>query len=269
MKILRPVRILAGCAALSGICFGQTGPANDATGWIAQGDADEQNIHTQAALECYLQAEKITPNDSDVLYRMAREYAELMPDQNSEAEKQRLGETALGYAQRAVAGDPHNAHAQLALAICYGRLAKFQDDRTKIDYSRKIKENAEEALRLDPKLDYADFVLGDWNYEMANLNPVLRWLAEIIYGQLPDASNAMAAAYFQHAIALAPQRVAHHIELGRTYAAMGKPDLARTEIERGLALPILEKDDETMKQRGRDVLAALGQPKAAGPTSHR
>jgi hypothetical protein len=62
------------------------------------------------------------------------------------------------------------------------------------------------------------------------------------------------------AILLAPQRVSHHIELGRTYVAMGKKDLARSELETGLALPSIEKDDEVSKARGREVLAKLNKP---------
>jgi len=62
---------------------------------------------------------------------------------------------------------------------------------------------------------------------------------------------------FKKAIELAPQRVSHHVELGRTYAALGQKDLARASINKGLALPNREKDDGDTKQRGRAALAKL------------
>jgi len=235
---------------------------------LAPGDALEVKLQTKEALQLYLDLEKNGETGGELLYRIAREYAELMLDTDSKAEKQRLGELALSYAKRAVAADPKNANAYLSLSICYGRLADFQDNRKKLEYAREIKSNAEEALRLNPKLDYADYVLGAWNYELANLNIVLREMAIVVYGKLPQASNEKAVEYLLQAIELAPQRVAHHIELGRAYAAMGKKDLACSEFETGLALPSLEKDDEITKARGRVALAKLDK-KAPAAIMHK
>src|SRR5450756_2895256 len=76
-------------------------------------------------------------------------------------DEQRLrGEAALANAKRAVAADPKNAQAQLAAAICYGRLAPFVDTRTRIAYSQLIKLHADAALALDPSDNYAYHVLG-------------------------------------------------------------------------------------------------------------
>ncbi len=224
---------------------------------LAPGDALEVKLETKEALQLYLDLEKSGETGAELLARIAREYAELMLDTDSKVEKQRLGEVALSYAKRAVVADPMNANGYLAVSICYGRLAIFQDNKKKLEYAREIKSNAEEALRLNPKLDYADYVLGAWNYEMANLNIVLREMAKVVYGQLPQASNEKAVEYLLQAIELAPQRVAHHIELGRAYVALGKMDLARSEFEKGLALPSLEKDDEINKTLGHLALDKL------------
>lgn len=224
---------------------------------IAKGDALERRLATRAALDVYLEAEKLEPGNADLLHRIAKQYAELMPETSSKAEQRRLGEIALGYAKRAVERDPRNAKAQLSLAICYGRLAPLLDNKTKIAYSKLVKEHVDIALKLDASDDYAWHVLGAWHYELANLNPVLRTLAGVIYGRLPSASNDKAVEYFKKAIAVGPPRVSHQVELGRTYAAMGKADLARVEIEKGLALPSREKDDEDTKRRGREALKRL------------
>ena len=84
-----------------------------------------------------------------------------------------------------------------------------------------------------------------------------RAVAKLIYGALPPASYEDAVRNFQKAISLAPQRVAHHIELGRTYAALGQKEQARAELGKGLALPSREKDDAESKQHGRVALAGL------------
>ena len=121
----------------------------------------------------------------------------------------------------------------------------------------ELAQEAEIAARLDPKNDNAWHVLGRWNYEVANFNPILKALAQAVYGRLPDASNEKAIEYFSEAIALQPRRVAHHLELGRAYLALGEKQRARQQFNKGLSLPSTEKDDENNKQRARMTLKQL------------
>ena len=231
--------------------------AEPAPALIARGDAFDRQLKTRDALAAYLEAEKSEPKDADLLRKIAKQYAELMPGVSAKAEKLKLGEKSVDYVKRAVALDPRDAKVQLSAAICYGRLAPLLDNRAKIEASRLVKDYVERAIKLDPADDYAWHVLGAWNYELANLNSLLRGLAGLIYGTLPSASNDKAVECFQKAIDLAPQRVSHRIEIGRAYAALGRKDLARDALEKGLALPSREKDDEDTKRRGRDALGKL------------
>ena len=240
--------------ALAGATFAASPQIAEA---IARGDAFNQQLKTKEALAAYLDAEKLGGNDADLFRKISREYALSMADVAAKAEKRTRGETALGYARRAVATDPKNATAHLALAICYGRVAPLLDNKTKIAYSKLGKEHAEKSIALGGSDDYAYHVLGAWHYEMANLNPVLRTVAKLIYGAFPPASNEDAVKNFKKAVSLAPQTVAHRVELGRTYAAMGQTELARAELNKGLSLPSREKDDPESKQRAREAVAKL------------
>jgi len=224
---------------------------------LAQGDAYDARLDTAHALESYLQAEKLGRRDADLLYRIARQYALSMNDTGSKDEQRQRGEKALEYAQRAVAADPRHAKAQLSVAICYGRLLPFGDARTKVQYSRLIKEYAETALRLDPTDSYAYHVLGAWNYELAKLNPLMRSAARLIYGAMPAASNEAAVRYLREAVARAPERVSHHVELGRAYAAIGEAAPARAELQAALGLPNREKDDPESRRRAIETLREL------------
>jgi hypothetical protein len=49
----------------------------------------------------------------------------------------------------------------------------------------------------------------------------------------------------------------HHIELGKAYAQVGRTYDARRYLQKGLSMPSREKDDPTLKQTGRAVLATL------------
>jgi tetratricopeptide (TPR) repeat protein len=224
---------------------------------LAQGDALDAQLKTKEALAIFLEAEKQAPANAEVLRRIAKAEAELMTETGVKTQRKDLGVKSVDYARRAVAADPNNAMTHLTLAVCCGRVAPYLDNQDKINYSKIVKEHAGKALALDPSNDYGYHVLGAWNYELAGLNPILRAIARIVYGSVPEASYDDAVANFKKAIALAPQRVAHHIELGRTYAAMGQAKLAKAELTEGLALPCREKDDPETKERGRLALQKL------------
>jgi tetratricopeptide (TPR) repeat protein len=224
---------------------------------ITAGDALDQQNRSSEALSLYIKADAIKPNDSEILRRISKQYAQLMLDATTSSERAELGRKALDAAKRAVAADPNNAQAHLSLAIVYGRIALNEPPRRKIEMSRLIKLEAETAARLDPKNDYAWHVLGRWNYEIANFNPLLKGLAQAIYGKIPNASNEKAVECFQSAIVLQPRRVIHHLELGRTYLALGEKQKARDELNKGLSLPSIDKDDDDNKQRARVTLKQL------------
>jgi tetratricopeptide (TPR) repeat protein len=246
------------CALSLAICLlAVLARADSPDALIKQGDALDAKFENQKALDVYLAAQKLGPPNAEILRRIAQEYGELMADTNSDEQKRALGEKALDYAKQSVAADPKDAMAQLALAVCYGRIAPLLDNKTKIAYSRLVKQYADAALALDPNNDLTYNVLGSWNYELAGLNPFLRAIAGFIYGSVPDASYEDAVKDFQKALELNPNRLANHIGLGRAYAAMGKTTEAKAELERGLAMPNVAKDDPFVKQQARETLSSI------------
>ena len=225
--------------------------------WMSRGDALDAKHQTKEGLAAYREGEKLGVTPAALLHRLAKQYGLSMNDEPTEAGKKAAGEKALAYAQRSVGADPKDADAHVALAICYGRLARFQDTKIQIAWSRLIRESAEEGLRLDPDHELGCYVLGSWHYEMAGLNPVKRALARIIYGALPPASYGEAVTYFKRAIAVNPARMASYIDLGMTYAELDDEASAKQMLALGLALPDRDRDDPMVRARGKQALADL------------
>ena len=225
--------------------------------WMDRGDESDAKHQTKASLAAYLEGEKLGPPPAALLHRLAKQYGLSMNDEPTEAGKKAAGQKALAYAQRSVAADPKDADAHVALAICLGRLARFQGTKIQITWSRLIRESAEEGLRLNPDHELGCYVLGSWHYEMAGLNPLKRALARVIYGALPPASYAEAAAYFKRALALNPARMASYIDLGMTYAELDDETSAKHMLTLGLALPDRDRDDPMVRARGKQALADL------------
>jgi tetratricopeptide (TPR) repeat protein len=224
---------------------------------IKKGDDFDQKLQAAEALDFYLPAEKLEPNSASLLLRIARQYRHLMVDATTREEKLRLGGIGLDFALRASALWPNDSEAQLSPAISYGKMVPLQGIKEQIESARRIKDAVDKAIKLDPDNDLAWDVLGRWNKVLADVNGLKRAVGSLLYGELPTGSNAEAVSCFQKAIEINPNRLMHYIELGQTYAQMGRTGDARRLLAKGLAMPDVEKDDPDLKRRGRETLAKL------------
>ena len=224
---------------------------------ITKGDALDEKLQATEALQFYLPAEKLQPKNVRLLVRIARQYRHLLADATSREEKLRLGGIALEYAQRAATLAPNDSEAQLSIAISYGKMLPLMGTKDQMEASRRIKETVDKAIKLDPRNDLAWHVLGRWHRVLSDVNMLKRGLASVVYGKLPQTTTQEAVKCFEKAIELNPTRLMHYIELGRAFAQMGQPVEAQRLIEKGLAMPSVEKDDPEAKRRGRETLANL------------
>ncbi|HWZ94037.1 MAG TPA: hypothetical protein VNW30_02490 [Opitutaceae bacterium] len=222
-----------------------------------QGLAAEAHFDAKTALGLFLKADAARPNDPFILEKISKQYSDSIIDTADPDEKKRRAEKAVAYAQRAVALEPKSAINLTSLAVSYGKLGFYSSTRTEIAYSRLVKDYAERALALNPNYDWACHVLGRWNYEIASIGATERFFVKLAYGSLPDASTAEAVRLLRRAVVLAPQMPAHHAELGFAYLADKQPDLARTEFESAIRLPLQQKYDIEEKVRAQAALETL------------
>lgn len=226
--------------------------------WLDEALAAEARLDSAQALQLYLEADAAQPGDPFILQKIARQYSDLAIDQPTPEEKLRYVQTALDYARRAVALNPHNAVNVLSLAVCHGKLAAYGDTRDKVRYSRLVKEEAEQALRLAPDYAWAHHLLGRWHHEVATLGPTARFFVRLFYGGLPPASLETGIAELKRATELEPGELNHWLELGFAHAAAGRTAEARQNWTHGLAMPARGRHDEAAKERARTALLAAG-----------
>ncbi len=228
--------------------------AESADSLIAEGDLFYAKLQASEALKYYLPAEKLEPNNVRLLVHISREYRHLMSDETDRTSKVRLGSVAVEYAKRAVAVDPKDPDAQLAVAISYGQVQPYEGDRQRFDAVHVIKNAADKTIQLDPHNDLGWHVLGRWYEGLAEVDPMHRTLAQTL-GGLPPATYEEAATCFEKAMQLNPNRLMHYIALGKVYVEMGKKEEGCRLIEKGLAMQNTEKDDPQTKHEGEEILA--------------
>ena len=255
---MRPTFLLHALSAAAALLIANTGiGADTAEELIRRGEGFSAKLQSAEALKSFLPAERLDPKNARLLVHIAQQYRHLMSDAAKREDKVRLGTTAVNYALRSVALAPNDPETYLALAISLGKVTPLLGNKEQFANSPLIKASADKSLALDPANDLAWQVLGRWYLAVADVSGFKRAMAKLAYGNLPAATYADAVRCFEKAILLKPDRLMHHIELGRTYKQMGRDADARKSITTGLALPDTEKDDPETKASGRELLKKL------------
>jgi tetratricopeptide (TPR) repeat protein len=225
--------------------------------FLAQGGLAGKKGDLVTAVKVYSAAEQLEYGNSSNLCALTKCFCDLMHLTRSPAMQKTLAQKALACSQAAVKADPQNATAHICVAICYAKNFPYADNATKVFYSRSIRAESEKAIALDPKQDVAWYLLGRWNYGVANMNLLYKGLVKIAYGGLPAASNAEAVKDFKQAIKLDPRRIINHAELAKVYQATGQKELARPELEKCAQLKPLDPDDAEAQADAARELSAL------------
>ena len=226
------------------------------TNLISQGAAAQARGDVTNAFQFFQRAQSATTNCAD-LCLLTKRYCDLMHDTPAEDLQKSLAQTALACARNAVKADSSNATARLTLAVCYVKNFPYANNRTKVEWSKGIKSECETAIALDPKQDVGYYLLGRWHVGVADMNFFYKGLVKIIYGGLPRASHAEAIQNFKQAIALAPGRIIHRLELAKVYAETGEKKLAIAELETCAALKPTDRDDGAAQKEAAKLLAEL------------
>jgi tetratricopeptide (TPR) repeat protein len=225
--------------------------------WIEQGDSFDRQFKSAEALAAYQKALAAKPNDADLLRKISKQYVEMVLDAPSKKEKLRLAQLGYDTALQAKKLAPNDPEVRVTVAIAAGRLAFYSEPRRRLELSSVVRSESAESVKLDPRFALGWHVLGRWNYEIANLNPLLRVVAEAVYGKMPPASNDEAIRALQKAVDLEPNNALFHAELGRAYLAAGKQAEAKRELQKSLTLPRRTRDDAGAQDRAKQALRGL------------
>lgn len=222
--------------------------------FIKKADTAEKAGKTQIALDAYIAANLKKPDQISTLTKIAKQYGDSMDRLKNKMDRKAAGERSLAWSRHALKVHPQHSDAHLSVAISLGKLVEFMGNKEKIKTSREIKTEAEKALALNPKSDYANHLLGRWHQNIADMSGATRMVAKFIYGKVPRGSFQEALKHFSKARKLQPNRLIHELEYGRTLAMMGRKKEAEAVLSKALGKPNREPDDAAAKLRARKAL---------------
>jgi tetratricopeptide (TPR) repeat protein len=221
---------------------------------VEDGDREFLRTNYKEAAAIYDSVLTAGRDSSVVLWRLARAYV-CMADVADEKEQLDLYRIAGWYAERSIVADSLIADGHTWRAAALGNIAMYEGGKTKIRLTHEIRNELDLAIRLNPSDDIAYSILGSFYIALGDVSWIERQLAAIFLGRLPEGGFPEAEQALRKAIALAPDVIRHHFELGRLYLLMGRDSDARTELQRVTALrPSTGSDPRTQKSAERMIL---------------
>ena len=255
---MKKIGVLAMVSLVSMVSFG-----SDVESSLEQADKLELQGETESAIHVLKDADTAAPDNPQIDKRLSRLYARRIQEISDQTDKKTDATLAVELGKKAVAKLPDDAQAHVGLAAAYGQLCWFVDDKTRVEYSKAIYTEVNKGLALDPDSDYGHLVLARWNFEMATLNPLLKGIAELVYGQFPPASTQAAITHFKKAIELNPNRVIHHAEYAKALEALGEKDKAREEWAKVIDLKAVDAQDRLYQRIAAEHLHQKAPAQAA------
>ena len=141
------------------------------------------------------------------------------------------------FAQQGIKAHPQSDEGYKWLAIALGAQTEDANVMTQIRLSRRVKENIDKALAIDPDDDISLLVLSRWHYKIASLEPFSKTFVKLVYGDLPPASLEKAESLLLRAIGK-KDRIAHRYSLAKVYYRMGRRESALEQLRVALTLPV-------------------------------
>jgi tetratricopeptide (TPR) repeat protein len=215
--------------------------------YITAGDAAHDVFDHETALKNYTAAFEADTKNCEATWKVSRSYADIGDEKEGTEERTEYFKKAEEFARKAIELCPNSDMAHLSLSIAIGRVALMAGKKEQVQLSQSVKEEAEKAIELNPENDTAHHVYARWHRKVATLSGVQKTFAKILYGGLPPASLEKAEEHFNKAIALKPDHINHHLELGITYEEMKEWAKANAEYDQVAKLEAKSNMDKKYK----------------------
>ncbi len=222
---------------------------------IAEGDDfSEKQFDNQKALDKFIEADKLSPNNAETLWRISRSYVDIgehLPTGTDEEKEKQLEiyKMALDYANKAVTADPKNSMAYCRRAIASGRVALFKGVFSVGGLVNSTRDDCEKAIELDPSNAAAYYVLGRAHAKLVEKPKIFRWPLGLGWGNIDDAIKN-----YEKAISLRPGFIMYRLDAARAYVENDDYGKAREQINMIGTLSKQDEDDDQFRKDAKELM---------------
>ncbi len=225
---------------------------------IKEGDQIAQTFDHQKALDIYFKADKISPANWEILWRISREYVDIgtkMPSSTGEEEDAQLEKynKALFYADSSIKLSPDQSIPYVRRAIANGRIALFQGIFSVIGTVNDVKDDCERAIQLGNGGNYyqalAHYVLARTHAKVCEKAYLFRLPLGLGWGDMDIAIRE-----YQTAIKLKPNFRMFHLDLAKAYIEEDEYGLAKENLLKVEQAPFTYEDDNEYLAEAKKLL---------------
>ena len=225
---------------------------------IDEGDKFTDSFNNKNALDKYLQADKLSPKNWDILWRISRSYINIgthMPENTGDQKDAQLEvfQKALSYADMSVNYGSDKSITYLRRAIANGRIALFKGVFTVGGVVNSVKSDCEKAIKLN---NGGSYMQGLTHYVLARTNAKIseKWApARAVLG-LGWADNEIAIKEFKIAISLYPNFRMFYIDYARSLIKEDDYGAAKDILNKCISSPKQEEDDDSRLSEAKLLL---------------
>ncbi len=228
--------------------------------FIQKGDKYYESFDNKAALDNYLKAYKLAPDEYDVLFRMARSYNDLGEEYYEYKEKdssEMMIKKAIEISEKMKNDFPDSAATYAYLAMSYGNQALYEGGKAKIKLAHKIEDNAKKSIQINPDQYLSYVILGIYYRQIADLSWFERMFANAFFGDVPDGSFEQSVNMLQKALKIKPNTIVASYQLAQTYKAMGDTDKEKKILTELLNYPQKNFRDKFAIRKAKKRLSQL------------
>ncbi|MBS3946187.1 MAG: hypothetical protein KGZ42_11855 [Melioribacter sp.] len=225
---------------------------------IDECDKFYSQFNNEKALEALLKAEKLSPDNWEVVWRLSRTYVDTgdkMPTSTSAQEDAQMAtyQKALEYAEKAIKLEPNKTVSYLRRAIANGKIALFKGVFTVAGVVNSVRADVEKAIQLN---NGDDFAMGVAHYVLGRTHAKTseKWKpARSILG-LGWADNEIAIKEFKKAIEIFPNYVMFYVDYANSLIREDEYKTAREMLNKALTIENAHQDDDKRKAEAKQTL---------------
>ncbi|MGE5846960.1 MAG: tetratricopeptide repeat protein [Ignavibacteria bacterium] len=225
---------------------------------LAEGDKAVEEFNSKKALDIYLKADKISPGNWQILWRISRSYvdiAEHMPAETGDQEDAQYAEfeKALSYAENTVKLAPDQSISYIRRAAANGKIALFKGVFSVAGIVNKVKEDCEKAIKLNNGGNYvqalAHYILGRTHAKVSE-----KWAPARALIGLGWADKETALKELKKAVELFPDFRMFLLDLGKIYLDEDEETKAKETLTKVLSTPKKDEDDDELLKEAKQLL---------------
>ncbi len=242
----------------AGSVFASTGVSDGTKQYEAKGDQAARSFDTRQALAMYKKAQNESPEQYEVMAKLAAAYTDVGEDLGSSPEAVDMFLKGYDNAEKLVEMYPDSSMGYFFKALIAGALVEKVVNKDKVRLSRIIDANARKAIELDPDFAPSYIVLGAYYREVETVSGFTRKMAEMMYGEIPAAGMKESRRLLKQSVTLDPTSIHAHYELAKTCKVMGEQKTAEKHFKRALQLPVNDHRHPYIQKQARKHLKEDG-----------